>query len=105
MTDGAELELSVDDGREPVVVAVVGEVDTTVADRFRTCLVTQADLGKRTIVVDMSGLRFMDSSGLKALIDARKSLGGGGSIVLRQPTRMVRKLLEVTGAAVLFEYG
>jgi anti-sigma B factor antagonist len=101
--DEAELELTVDEGAEPVVVTVAGEVDITVADRFRECLLTEADLGRRLIVVDMSRLRFMDSSGLSALIAGRRALGSDGTIVLREPTEMVRKLLEVTGATALFE--
>jgi anti-sigma B factor antagonist len=102
--DDAELQLTVDDGSEPVVVAVTGEVDITVADRLRQCLLAQADLGRRMIVVDLGGLRFMDSSGLSALIAARRRMGTDGTIVLREPTPMVLKLLEVTGARALFEF-
>lgn len=85
-------------------MAVAGEVDVTTADGFRECLLSQANLGHRTIVIDLSRLRFMDSTGLKALVDARRSVGTDGSIVLRAPTEMVRKLLDITGTAVLFEF-
>lgn len=100
----AELELAVDASADPVVVAVTGEVDITVADRFRQCLLAQVDDGRRMIVIDLSGLRFMDSSGLSALIDARRRVGTEGTITIREPTPMVRQLLEVTGAAGLFEF-
>jgi anti-sigma B factor antagonist len=46
------------------------------------------------VVIDMSELAFMDSSGLTVMLEAARR---GASVVLRQPSPVVRRLVEITG--------
>ena len=57
-----------------------------------------------TFVLDMRGLTFIDSSGLRALIiaDQRVRAEGGRFIVVRGPDR-VNEVLEMTGVAQRIE--
>jgi anti-anti-sigma factor len=57
-----------------------------------------------TFVIDMRGLSFIDSSGLRALImaDERVRDEGGRFIVVRGPDR-VNEILEMTGVAQRIE--
>lgn len=51
-----------------------------------------------TVVLELSGLTFIDSSGLRVVISAQKSLAAdGGRLVLRGPSETARRLLEITG--------
>jgi len=49
------------------------------------------------VVLDMSGVSFMDSSGLRVILSMATSLDGHGpSIILRNPTRPVRRVLGIS---------
>jgi anti-sigma B factor antagonist len=54
--------------------------------------------GKVDVVIDLTHLRFIDVSGLNVLIQAaRRARAAGGTLVLREPSRHVRRLLGVLG--------
>jgi anti-sigma B factor antagonist len=71
-------ELSFDvtaDGPSRVVIAVSGEVDPLTARQLADCLCAHADCD---VTVDLSNVRFLDSSGLAALVHAYKVLRNAG---------------------------
>jgi anti-anti-sigma factor len=76
-----------------------GELDMAGIEHFERLLEEQGP-GVETFVLDMRGLTFIDSSGLRALIkaDQRVRAEGGRFIVVRGPAR-VNEVLEVTGVA------
>lgn len=78
------------------VVELSGELDIVSADFLTDMLV---DVAGSIVVVDLSGLTFIDCSGVAALVAARDRIAakGLGSIVLTEPQRMVRKPLEILG--------
>jgi anti-sigma B factor antagonist len=77
-------------------VMLHGELDVASADGLANSLVELAD---STVVVDLSDLTFMDSSGIGALVRARNRIraGGRGELVLTKPGAIVRKTLEIVG--------
>lgn len=60
---------------------------------------TEAATGRRAnIVVDLSGITFLSSIGMRLLIkSARAQASRGGRLVLAAPQPLVRKVLETTG--------
>ncbi|HTU70976.1 MAG TPA: STAS domain-containing protein [Candidatus Baltobacteraceae bacterium] len=78
------------------LLEVSGEIDLSNAASFATAL---EELRHAPIVViDMSALRFMDSSAINALARLRRSLRPSGSeIYLVVPLPVLRKILSVTG--------
>jgi anti-anti-sigma factor len=74
-------------------IRLEGELDLSGASEFRRALEEAARSDALTI--DASGLSFMDSSGLKALVDVAASRNGGPPIVLLRPTRPIMRLLEI----------
>jgi len=83
------------------VIFVEGEIDMATAERLRNAL--ESHMGpEQSIVLDMSGVEFMDSSCLRMLVQARGKLtGDGGSLVLRNPSPAAHRLLSVAGAEYL----
>ena len=54
--------------------------------------------GKRFIVLNMSGLRWINSSSLGALLGARRKVDeSGGSIVIAEPSARVSEIMRVVG--------
>ena len=79
-----------------VMVAVTGEIDPTTAALFRTAL-EEAGTRAPRVVVDLSGVTFIDSTGISALIHAHQSVRPPGTLVLRSPSPTARRLLDLTG--------
>lgn len=77
-------------------VAVCGDIDAGTSAEFESFL-TGAD-GNPVTTIDMSGVTFMDSSGLRVLIAHHQRLGGEGrSPRIVEPSRSVHRLFEITG--------
>ena len=79
-------------------MALRGEIDGYSAPRLRRCLRALTDAGERRIVLDFTGIEFIDSAGLGVLIGATKCLGQrSGELVVTSPRPQAAKLLEMTG--------
>jgi anti-sigma B factor antagonist len=85
------------------VLSVKGEVDVYSAPTLSENLNELFDEGSTTVIVDLSEVAFLDSTGLGALIAARSAAdkaGGGLSIVCAQDR--VLKLFTITGLDGVF---
>ena len=95
----ARLELEVAEQAGWQVLTIRGEVDVTTTPRVRARLVAMLSDGTPQVIVDLEGVRFLDSSGLGALVAALKlarSQGGELRLVCEHQ-RSVKKVLSVTG--------
>jgi anti-sigma B factor antagonist len=70
-----------------------GEIDLAAADRLGEALRTSIESG--TSSVDVSGVTFIDSTGLRILLSAANSLNGQGPLVLLRPSKAVKRLLDL----------
>lgn len=78
------------------VVTVVGEVDHHTSGALRRALAPADPDGART-VADLSGVPFMDSSGINVLIAAHQAHGPTGWLRLAGVRRPVLRTLEIVG--------
>jgi anti-sigma B factor antagonist len=73
---------------------VHGEIDLATADRFEErASEAMMDAPGSSVLIDLSGVTFMDSAGMRALIRVLE-LRSGKSLIL-QPSRRVFRLLEL----------
>lgn len=95
MTDGNDVDLvaAVVERDGERVVEVVGEVDLTTAGQLEQAIAELAAEGGR-VVVDVAQVEFLDSSGVTALLRARKGVPG---LVLRNPSAAVTEVLDMAG--------
>ncbi|HET9061552.1 MAG TPA: STAS domain-containing protein [Acidimicrobiales bacterium] len=76
-------------------VVPVGDVDIAVAYQLGTAIMAVAG---STVVVDLSGVTFIDASGVAALVDAQRQVEAGGSrMELRGAQGIVRRVFEIVG--------
>lgn len=74
---------------------VRGEIDAHTAP---TLAAAMAELPTGVVTVDMAGVSFMDSSGLRVLIEAAtRARDGGGDLVIAHPTPGITRLVEISG--------
>jgi anti-anti-sigma factor len=72
-----------------------GELDMASADELRKALSMWDRSGM--LELDVSDLRFMDSSGLRVLLEVvAGGTDNGGTIVLLHPTPQVRRVLDIS---------
>lgn len=86
----------------PTVIVLVGELDPATAPLLEQAIQDVLDAGATELTVDMAGLTFVDSSGLRALIGLHKQLAPA-RLRLRQPSPFALQLLSITGLADQFE--
>lgn len=86
------------DDRGRTVVELSGELDLFTAPLLRDVLLALDGESRYYLAIEMSALRFLDSSGLGVLVGATKRAvaGGGGLCLVAVPERMLRTL-RITG--------
>ncbi len=74
-----------------------GAIDITNSAELRDAMLAQAASGARAIVLDLAAVRYVDSSGLSALVSAATSLERDqGQLFLCNVDAAVMKVLEMT---------
>jgi anti-sigma B factor antagonist len=92
---------SLDESMELLTVA--GELDLSNSMELRRRVERAVREGRNRLVIDLTGLTHMDSTGMAALIDAHqlsKERGGGMALVITSES--VRRTVEVRGLDRLF---
>ncbi len=80
------------------VVATPEEIDITNAAGLRTALLEAFAHGRGTLVVDMSGTQFCDSSGINVLVRAhQRAQAEGGELLLVLTATTVLRAFRITG--------
>jgi anti-sigma B factor antagonist len=85
------------------VIAVTGEIDVATAPQLRESLQGVIATGKTTIVLDLLGVTFLDSTALGVLVGALKRCresGGDLQVVVAEPR--ILKIFEITGLTSVF---
>jgi anti-sigma B factor antagonist len=79
-----------------VVCRPIGEVDSFSVSKFRQALAEMAS--SRKLVIDLSGVTFVDSAGLGALVGGiRRTRDHGGQVAVACSRPVLVRLLETTG--------
>jgi anti-sigma B factor antagonist len=92
------LRVSIDDAG---VVIATGDVDLAGGPLLEAAILQRE--GHQPVVIDLAGVEFIDSSGLRSLLGAsRRAHERSTEVVLRSPSAEVRRLLEITGTEAQF---
>jgi anti-sigma B factor antagonist len=84
--------------KDTTTIAVSGELDIASADRLREAIRSAENGTTRWIILDLEELTFMDSTGLSALLEARRrpSLNGDRLRFVHSRHGQVKRLLSIT---------
>ena len=99
--------LSIDSQRDGdvVLISLQGELDLASAPDLERELHEAEAAGPRRVTIDLSGLGFMDSTGLQALLRAReRATGGSYELTLRRGPHQVQRVFELTRTVEAFSF-
>ena len=83
-----------------LVLAINGKIHTEASEELLRKLNTLIDQGERHLLLDFSGVEYINSSGLRTLLIVAKKLNGlSGKIVIAKATEWVQQVLQISGCA------
>ena len=83
-----------------VVVSILGELDIATVPHVTAALQDEPVAAAGAVVVDLTGVTFMDSTGLAALMSLKRDLDARGArLLIACPEGPARLLFDVTGVA------
>jgi len=88
-----------------VVLVLTGELDLVSAPELDRQVRALGGASHGRLLIDLSGLEFMDSTGLASMIHAQRSAAANGhELSLRRGPDQVQRLLELTGLSGQFTF-
>lgn len=96
---GALLQVVCTTASDHQAIAVSGELDRETTPRLATVLHRAIAEAPERIELDLSGVTFMDSQGLRILLEAKRRAGDDIEIVVTETSAQVERLLHTTGVA------
>ena len=87
----------IDRNNGSTVVHLAGELDLYNAQAVREALIACCDESPDRLVVDLSGVNFIDSTALGVLIEARTRMANRRGFLLAAPGLETRRALEISG--------
>jgi len=79
------------------VLSLKGDLDVYTAPRLKEAIAESVDRGGKLVAVDLSEVRFLDSTGLAVIVGGMKRVKeNDGSLVLVAPNDQIRRILTIT---------
>jgi anti-sigma B factor antagonist len=86
----------VDASQEGVTMVITGELDLTTRPVLAEHLSAVLRTGPRRLILDLAGTGFLDCGSARLIVSAARSLPEGSRLIIRRPSRAVRRMLELT---------
>jgi anti-sigma B factor antagonist len=79
------------------VIAVEGDLDLATAPQLKWTLVDLMNAGRTQLVLDLSGVGFIDSTAIGVLIGFQRSLGTDARLAIADARSSVLRIFDVAG--------
>ncbi len=100
----AELSIAVESLKRVELITLAGRVDSSNADQLDATFKDILDNGRNNIVLELSGVNYMSSAGLRSLVAAlRECKQRRGDVRLASISERVAEVLSLSGLDKLFE--
>lgn len=99
----SNLNLNVQTLKRVDLLTAAGRIDSSNASEFDDALKGITNMGRHNIVLELSGVNYMSSAGLRAMVAAlRECKKHRGDVRLAQPSERVSEVLSLAGLDSLF---
>jgi anti-sigma B factor antagonist len=97
-------QLTFDDFSRVQLVEVIGRVDSDSTPTLDQSVEKALASGRNQIILDLSGVQYMNSVGLRELVQLWKRVQNtGGALIVANPSERVKRLLELVGLETVFQ--
>ncbi|OUS35905.1 anti-anti-sigma factor [Rhodobacterales bacterium 56_14_T64] len=86
-----------------IVTVNAERIDAAIAIQFKEDMRSETESGASRVILDLSEVKFIDSSGLGAIVAAMKQLGASRKLDLAGLTPMVDKVFRLTRMDTVFD--
>ena len=98
------MEISVQELKRVDLVTVAGRIDSSNASELDEALKELLGKGRYNIVMDLAGVEYMSSAGLRTLVGTvRECKRRGGDLRLTTPSERVSEVLKLAGLDSVFK--
>ena len=88
---------------ETLVLELIGRLDTKTSGALEKSVATHLGAGQRRFILDLTGMEYVSSAGLRIfLVLAKKVSGGTGSLALCGLSPQVKEVFDIAGFTRLF---
>ena len=103
MTTGTGLEVRKESRNDTIILHAVGDIDLSCSPILRSQLIKAQAEKPAKLIVDLSEVSYMDSSGVATLVEALKSARNAGtSLVICGLQERVRSIFEIARLDIVF---
>ncbi len=104
MSNGTGLEVGVERREDATILRPVGDVDLNCSPTLRAELMQAQEQRPQRLIVDLSDVPYMDSSGVATLVEAMKGQRQrGSSLILCCMQQRVRSIFEIARLDIVFK--
>ena len=91
---------------DTLIAVLSGEIDHHVAPQLRKDIDAEIEMCEtRDFVFDFRKVSFMDSSGIGMVLGRYKKVhGAGGRVTIRNASRLIKQILDMSGVFTLMDY-
>lgn len=91
------ISVNVTEMNHVTLLEVHGRVDSMNANQLGEAISVEIDSGHMLLVLDLAGVDYMSSAGLREIVNALKKVKPRGDLRIAQPTERVLEVLEMAG--------
>lgn len=97
------VEIKIENFKRVDLITIEGRIDSSNANELEDTFKTLADDGRYRLVVDLSGIKYMSSAGLRALVAAfRECKKHSGDLRIANPSERMEEVLNLAGLDDVF---
>jgi anti-anti-sigma factor len=93
------LTVDVQDGQDGASVQLSGDLDLSSAPQFEQELTALLETPRQRLTIDLQGLAFVDSCGLRAILTAQRECEQAGCALTLIAGEQARRLFDLTGVS------
>lgn len=98
------MEINISEFKRVTLFELNGRIDSTNANELGDALNSALDSGRNHIVLDLEGVEYMSSAGLREMVTAmKKAKRSTGDVRLASPSDRVLEVLELAGLDSIFQ--
>lgn len=87
---------------DKLTLTLTGRLDTNTASELEH-VIQESDAEIKTLMLDLAGLDYISSAGLRVILTAQKKMLKQGSMKLRNLTESVREVFDMTGFSTILD--